>query len=401
MAFPAVDSAAARVKAEAENNMERISSLPREGYKKIVADQGLIFHTNTDGSRYWSEEAYYLFTTAEIERLHEAARELHQMFLAAAEHVVNIGSAALGRLGLPAVLHAPILRSWQDDQWEFYGRFDLTLDAAGTPKLIEYNADTPTGLLEAAVIQWYWKEDCFPHLDQYNRIHEALIERWRALVDRGQIQPAQVLHLTATAKHPEDRMTTGYVAQLAETAGLKTRYLPVNQIGWDKGRRQFVDLERQGIRQMFKLYPWEWLAEGEFAAHLAEVNWMVLEPAWKAILASKRLLLVLQELYPNHPYLLRVAEQPCFAHEVRKPIFGREGANVRIFQSGRETESRMGGYGDNPVIYQEFCPLIRAGNYHAQCGVWMAGPDPVGMGIREDSREILGNTSQFVPHAIG
>jgi glutathionylspermidine synthase len=193
-------------------------------------------------------------------------------------------------------------------------------------------------------------------------------------------------------------MTTGYVAQLAEATGLKTRYLSVNHIGWDKRRREFVDLERQAIRQMFKLYPWEWLAEGEFAVHLAEVKWIVLEP--KAILASKRLLLVLQELYPNHPYLLRVAEQPSFAHEVRKPIFGREGANVRIIQSGRETESRLGLYGENPVIYQEFCPLLRTGDFHAQCGVWTAGPDPVGMGIREDSRAILGNTSKFVPHVI-
>jgi glutathionylspermidine synthase len=106
------------------------------------------------------------------------------MFLAAAEHVVNQGPAALSRLGLPAMLHAPILRSWQNDEWEFYGRFDFTIDAAGTPKLIEYNADTPTGLLEAAVIQWYWKEDCLPHLDQYNRIHEVLIERWQVLIDR-------------------------------------------------------------------------------------------------------------------------------------------------------------------------------------------------------------------------
>lgn len=389
------------VVAEAENKMERISCLPREGYKKIVADQGLIFHTNEDGSRYWSEEAYYRFTVAEVDRLHEAARELHQMFLAAAAHVIKGGPAALNRLGLPAVLHAPILQSWDDDAWEFYGRFDLTFSALGTPKLIEYNADTPTGLLEAAVIQWYWKEDCLPHLDQYNRIHEALIERWQALMDREQINRDHLLHLTATAKHPEDRMTTGYVAQLAESAGLKTRYLPVNQIGWDKGRRQFVDLEGEIIRQMFKLYPWEWLAEGEFAVYLREVKWRVLEPAWKAILASKRLLLVLQELYPNHPYLLGVAERPSFRHEVCKPIFGREGANVRIYKSGQETESRLGGCGNDPVIYQEFCPLLRTGDYYAQCGVWMAGPDPVGMGIREDSREILGNTSKFVPHVIG
>ena len=40
-----------------------------------------------------------------------------------------------------------------------YGRFDLAFDGKGPPKLLEYNADTPTALLEAAVIQWSWLKD--------------------------------------------------------------------------------------------------------------------------------------------------------------------------------------------------------------------------------------------------
>jgi glutathionylspermidine synthase len=30
----------------------------------------------------------------------------------------------------------------------------------------------------------------------------------------------------------------------------------------------------------------------------------------------------------------------------------------------------------------------------------MSGPEPVGLGIREDMRPIIGNTSRFVPHII-
>ena len=53
-------------------------------------------------------------------------------------------------------------------------RFDFILAKDGTPKILEFNADTPTSLLEASVIQWQWKEDVFPECDQFNGIHEGL-----------------------------------------------------------------------------------------------------------------------------------------------------------------------------------------------------------------------------------
>jgi glutathionylspermidine synthase len=53
-----------------------------------------------------------------------------------------------------------------------YGRFDVLYDGSSPPKLLEYNADTPTSLLEAAVIQWYWLQDVFPAADQFNSLHE-------------------------------------------------------------------------------------------------------------------------------------------------------------------------------------------------------------------------------------
>src|SRR5207248_5991552 len=56
----------------------------------------------------------------------------------------------------------------------------LAYNGSGPPKLLEYNADTPTSVLEAAVIQWFWMKDVFPRMDQFNTIHERLIEAWKA-----------------------------------------------------------------------------------------------------------------------------------------------------------------------------------------------------------------------------
>jgi glutathionylspermidine synthase len=372
---------------------------PRPDFQRIVAGQGLLYSTNADGSPYWNEEAYYAFSSREVDRLHAAARELHQMFLVAAAHVLKQKNG-LSDLGIPSPLHDVIRRSWDDDQWEFYGRFDLTLDRDGVPKLIEYNADTPTGLLEASIIQWRWKEDQFPGANQFNSIHESLVTRWKELIRHLQLK-AERVHFASVQKHAEDRMTVGYLAATAEEAGIPTSYLAVDEIGWNRQTAEFVDMQNRAIRQIFKLYPWEWLGTEAFAPQLRLTKWSILEPAWKAVLSSKRLLLTLQELYPKHRYLLRVSEQRLSGNYVRKPIFGREGANVSLYMNGAEVDRRKGPYGYGPQIFQEYGALLQARKgLYAQCGVWMAGPEPVGMGVRQDTRPVLGNTSQFVPHII-
>ncbi len=58
-----------------------------------------------------------------------------------------------------------------------------TYDGGHEPKLLEYNADTPTALLEASVTQWYWLKDTQPGADQFNSIHERLLAKWKELKD--------------------------------------------------------------------------------------------------------------------------------------------------------------------------------------------------------------------------
>jgi glutathionylspermidine synthase len=83
------------------------------------------------------------------------------------------------RLDINEAAVPSILRSWERDDFSLYGRFDLSFDGGSPPKLLEYNADTPTALVEAAVAQWFWLEDTHPGADQFNSIHERLIEAWR------------------------------------------------------------------------------------------------------------------------------------------------------------------------------------------------------------------------------
>jgi glutathionylspermidine synthase len=379
--------------------MKRVDVIPREAWRTIVESQGLLFHSNHDGTSYWDETAYFEFTQVEIERLERAANELHAMFLRACK--MAISQRRLSEFGIPETLHEAIRKSWRYDDWEIYGRFDFTLDSEGTPKLLEYNADTPTGLLEASLIQWYWKENVWPQKDQFNSLHDALVSRWETLIKKDQLRTRFKLHLTSVDGHTEDRMTVGYIGETAEQAGLATQFLPIQKIGWDESSERFVDLDDEPIRQLFKLYPWEWLGQEAFGQHLNTHTWQVMEPPWKVVCASKGILLLLDELYPNHPNLLRIAREPKDLRSyARKPIFGREGRNVDLVIEGVRADTTSGPYQNEPCVYQEYCPLLRNKNNYAQLGVWMIGPEARGMGIREDVRPILRNTSRFIPHII-
>ena len=131
----------------------------------------------------------------------------------------------------------------------------------GPPKLLEYNADTPTSLLEAAVIQWHWFKDTNLELDQFNRIHERLIEAWK------EPRPSRrgPVYFTACAANLEDYMTVTYLRDTAMQAGLATEYLDVERIGWNWDRQLFVDEAERHMRDCFKLYPWEWMLREQFA----------------------------------------------------------------------------------------------------------------------------------------
>ena len=76
------------------------------------------------------------------------------------------------------------------------------------------------------------------------------------------------------------------------------------------------------------------------------------------VLSNKGLLPVLWKLYPHHPNLLEASWEPPDAGRawVRKPLLGREGANVTLHQPGRDFETG-GEYGEEGFVYQDLAPL--------------------------------------------
>jgi glutathionylspermidine synthase len=371
--------------------MQRESRVPRVDWPAKVEELGFYFHS-MDGV-YWDERACYHFTAGEIDTLEAATTELHKRALEAVARVIEKRDFA--RFAIPEAFHGWIERSWTAGDASLFGRFDLSWDGTGPPKMLEYNADTPTALLEASVVQWYWLQDVFPHADQFNSLHEKLIERWKVL--RAQLPAAGALYFTGDTHSEEDTGNLDYLRDTAMQAGIDARSIDIAGIGWD-GKR-FVDLDNRAMSSLFKLYPWEWMVREEFGKNLIGGSLRVIEPPWKMLLSNKAILPILWEMFPDHPNLLPASFEPGrFATDyVKKPLYSREGANVSITAGGRTVEA-PGDYGEEGFIWQAYHELPVFDANYTVIGSWIVGEEAAGIGIREDATPITRNSSRFVPH---
>jgi len=376
--------------------MDRIDVRPRADWRQKVEGLGLIWHT-AGGAPYWNEGACYRFTSAEIETIEQATRDLYATFLAAGDHVVE--NRLFSRFGIPDWCEPLIIDAWRDEPPALnYGRFDLGFDGSGPAKLFEFNCDTPTSLLEAAVVQWQWKEDHFPAADQFNSLHDRLVAKWR---DIAPYLADGLVHFThAREGSGEDAVTTAYLLDTAREAGLAGEALLISDVGWASGR--FWDLQAREIRTLYHLYPWEWLVNEPFGRNLIENRGRAvwIEPIWKMIWSNKAILPILWDLYPNHPNLLWASsDAPASDSYARKPILAREGANISLVKNGRQIAASDGAYGGGRFIYQGLFDLPDFQGARPVLGSWIVDGEPAGIGIREDGL-ITGNLSRFTPHII-
>jgi len=374
--------------------MRRESSKPRANWRSRCEEAGFNYHSM--GGTYWDESACYAFSAGQVDQLEEVTAELHRLCLGAAEHVVS--ERRFAAFAIPQPFHELVAQSWRSREPSLFGRFDLSWDGKGEPKLLEYNADTPTALLEASVVQWHWLEDTHKGHDQFNSLHEKLIERWKLV---KQEMNGSLLHLSCVKESDEDLGNVEYLRDCALQAGWDAKHLFIEDLGWDGSR--FVDLDQARVQALFKLYPWEWLVREEFGAHLREPAARLIEPAWKMLLSNKALLVVLWELNYGHPNLLPAYfDEKRFAGEyAKKPLLAREGSNVTL-RRRRGTLEQPGDYGQEGFVYQGLAPLPEfegpQSPRYPVIGSWIVGEEPAGVGIREDDSPITKNSSRFVPH---
>ena len=377
--------------------MRRMPGQPRPDWQKTVESQGMFYHT-VDGVPYWDESAYYQFTPPEIDvdggghlRLgRDVPGRRPARRSSATSWTASSSRAAVSRLGPP-----------------FLGRgrtHDLRpvrsgFDGAAPPKLLEYNADTPTALLEAAVIQWFWLQDCLPDAAPVQLDPRAAARGLQASCAR---QTAERFHFAAMADCLEDYMTVNYLRDVAIQAGFDTS---LSRRRADRLARRPRRLHRPAARTRSSSV--QALSVGVDAPRTvrpapaaSQRRWF--EPPWKTLLSNKAILPLLWELYPRHPNLLetalRAAARRQLCEEADPGPRGCERPDLRARQAlpGRPralTTARPS------TRNSARCPAL-TGRYFALIGSWMVNGWACGIGIREDESLITGNLSRFVPHVF-
>lgn len=358
---------------------------------------------SSDDSHYWSEGVGYELTLAQVDHLDDSTNELHAMCMDVVREIMSTGNFP-HEYGFSQQVQTLITETWNRGDKHLYGRFDLAYDGTNI-KMLEYNADTPTSLLEASVVQWEWVQQVegIPHRDQFNSIHEKLIERWKEVGQSIAVIPR--IHFCGTKEAGrEDWGNLEYLMDTAVQAGLDVSELAIEDIGWDGNT--FIDLDNKPIIGAFKLYPWEWMTEDEFGANLSKATTRWVEPPWKMLLSNKALLPLLWKKHEGHPLLLPSHFEndsiPRSGKWVRKPLLAREGANVTMLENGKQ--SNLSGSDFNPeydksgYIIQQWVDLPLVDGFRPLVGAWVIGDESAGIGFREDYNVVTGNDSHFVPH---
>jgi len=355
-----------------------INELPQE-YLDAMA---YTWHKDEDG-QYILKNKLLLISQAEADAYKKVANELYKMYEAGAAYVIE--NNLFKELDIPDSLVKHIKFSFKNERGNhLYSRFDLSGGIDGEPiKLIEFNADTPTLLLESAAIQQMmllYNEKL--KLAQFNDIYSAISEKFLCISESKKGLFSKFL-FSSVDGIKEEEVTVKLLEDMAKNKALVTEFQVLEECG-----------ESMPYDFWFKLYPWE-----DMENFTPSVNTSMLNPAYTLLYQSKGMLAILYKLFPASPYLLKTSFEPMKEKYVKKRMFGWEGANIDIVEDGKILLKTEGIYEEYKAIYQEYVAFVQdEEKKYYQAGVFYSD-GACGISFRRGG-EILDDMSEFVGHAI-
>jgi glutathionylspermidine synthase len=198
----------------------------------------------------------------------EATFQLHNMCLEVVERVAN-DDVLLTLFEIPEALWPAIKKSWKEKKTDFMGRFDLAWDGTKPPKLFEYNADTPSVLVESSLAQLHWQREKHPGSWQANFMISSIISSLKKLDQKHQFkQKGTYLGIGTVKGDEESEATSEFIRNIAEKIGIPAVVGDISKLQtsytWqtiDLVEHHTVDMEFEGkhCSCVLKMYPYEWL----------------------------------------------------------------------------------------------------------------------------------------------
>jgi glutathionylspermidine synthase len=382
----------------------------REERVQQLADLGFSW-ANLEDEAYWIDQLV-LMKGEVYQELIQAATGLWQVFDKAVRYV-HRSRDLYAALSIPEVLWDGLDRLEPNDEGFIsrYARFDFTVGHDGRIKLLELNADTPTGYVEAAIAT-PWMCEQYGMESPNVGMKELIRSAW-------EIEAPDYAACIGYGHHAED---TGTLHALVAHSQRDMTCVDCLDLWIDEG---IVKVGRdQTIKRMFALYPKEWMSVddgGEALSYAIEEQFVELfNPLHAVILQSKGLQALIWDLHQKRSDLFTIEEHhviqtymlpTCYepfvkGNYVSKSMFGREGGSVELYNEQGELEFKDEAGFDTSVffkrVYQQRADLPQLnfdhGQGHLLTGLFVLNGTPCGL-LGRAGGVITGNASQFV--AIG
>jgi len=387
---------------------------------------------------FWSDlndseySLYHVFSIAEqsVKLLHEATERMGTVFFKAAQLLRSLSDVQLLELGYPSE-SLPFLRLKTLYPETVIGRFDFVLTEDGF-KLLEFNSDTPTFIVECFQINGQVCKE-LGYLDP-NESGERLLSSGitRAVIEasKGKREPNVVF--TAHSDHIEDWNTVQYLSKLCQ---VNNRTVPLSALRMIDGI--LVDDEDFPIDVLYRqTYPLEHLiydrdpltgeSVGIDLLQLVQTGKLsILNPVSAFLLQPKSIQCLIWGLAEQGGYFSKEEQEwikkymlPTYleAEEftgqssyVQKPAFGREGDTVTIWDQFTHVtaQNSFQTYKEEVSVFQQYVPLptvsleTEKGNEELSLvfGSFLIAGKASCIGIRAGEK-ITGNESYFLPVGI-
>jgi glutathionylspermidine amidase/synthetase len=364
---------------------------------------------------------YFCISETALKEVKRATNELHAMFMHATNYVLR-DDALLRRFNLPPALWPRIHQSWDNRRNEMItGRFDFAMTEQGL-KVYEYNCDSASCHMETGKVQGLWARHfgCGEGRDPGEGLFGDLVDAWKeTAVD-------EVLHIMRD-QDLEETYHARFMRRAMEDAGIPCKVVRgVEGLQWG-AEGVVTDAEGLPINRVWKTWAWETaldqirdqISDDEASLRLHKTidrasapprlvdvllrpEVMVFEPLWTLIPSNKAILPILWMLYPNHPYLLNTQYELndglAGRGYVAKPIVGRCGANISIYDRNSELVSETAGdFGERDQIYQELFRLPKIGGFNVQLCTFSVDGTFGGACVRVDPSAIITSGSDVLP----
>ncbi|MFD1177576.1 glutathionylspermidine synthase family protein [Paenibacillus puldeungensis] len=356
---------------------------------------------------YWIDQMV-LMSRSTYEELEQASSSLWQILDKTVRYVYQRHDL-YELIGVPPILWAMLddLPLPEPGLISRYARFDFSVANDGSIKLLELNADTPTGYVEASIAT-PWVLEQAGYESPNVRMKELVAAAWA-------VERPDTAACVAYGEHLED---SGTIEALVRHSGLDIRCENCLELWVDNGFLKNKD--DRVIERMFALYPKEWMAvddAGEALSYAIETGRLTMfNSPHSILLQSKGLLAAVWGLYelgllfnPEEretiaKYVLPTYNKPVFSGSfVSKSMFGREGGSVRLFDAEGQLELEdQEGFDSSelfPSVYQKRADLATIntaeGELHLLTGMFVLNGTPCGL-LGRAGGLITGNASHFI-----